>query len=67
MFLTTDIPSLNGPFALLGPVAPPAALATTVHDALVGFIRNSAPAGPRTRRTPPRANTGRRLCRPQNP
>ncbi len=42
MFLTTDIPSLNGPFAL----------ATTVHDALVGFIRNSAPAGPRTRRTP---------------
>ncbi len=34
------------------PCSVPVALATTVHDALVGFIRNSAPAGPRTRRTP---------------
>lgn len=46
VFLTTDIPSLNGPSALLGPVGPPAALATAVHDAWVGFIRNSDPGWP---------------------
>jgi len=46
VFLTTDIPSLNGPVALLGPVGPPAALATAVHDAWVGFVRNGEPGWP---------------------
>lgn len=43
VFLTTEIASLNGPFALLGPVGPPAALANAMHDAWVGFVRDGDP------------------------
>lgn len=46
VFLTTDVPSLTGPSALLGSVGPPTGLADAVHDAWVGFIRNGEPGWP---------------------
>ncbi|WP_216892039.1 carboxylesterase/lipase family protein [Nocardia alni] len=52
VFDRLDLPELLGPRGLLGPAAPPAALATHMHAAWVGFARTGAPgwASSRTHR-----------------
>lgn len=43
VFDLADLPSLRGPDALLGPVAPPAELAARVHETWVRFARTGDP------------------------